>query len=73
MSIRDFVSDLFHYRTPHGDTGWDEMASVLGRTGQWSITGSPKKFQDMILDLMKRVERLEEHEKILKKTVRRRR
>lgn len=60
MSIKEWVSQLFNYRIPHGDKGWDEAAFTLGKTGQWSITGSPTKFQDMILELLKRVEKLEE-------------
>ena len=59
MTIKEFVSRLFDYRIPNGDAGWDDMASALGRNGQWSITGSPNKFQTIILELVKRVEKLE--------------
>ncbi|MEK7106548.1 MAG: hypothetical protein AAB895_04320 [Patescibacteria group bacterium] len=59
MKLRDVVSNLFQYKIKHGYQGWDEMANSLSKSGVWSITGSPRKFQDIIVELLKRVERLE--------------
>mgnify|MGYP007070561488 CR=1 FL=1 len=62
MTIRQFCSQLFDYRIKDGESGWDEAAQQLSRNGTWSITGSPKKFQEIIIELCKRIEKLEEHD-----------
>jgi len=62
MTIRQFVSQLYGYRIKDGEQGWDEMTQQLSTNGTFSITGSPKKFQDIIIELCKRVEALEENE-----------
>lgn len=59
MTIKEFVSQLFGYRIKNDDAGWDDFAKNLEKNGTWSITGSPRKFQDIIIELMKRIERLE--------------
>lgn len=63
MTLKDFVSNLFEYRVKNGEEGWDEFSENLSKNGTWSISGSPKKFQTLILELIKRVEKLE-HETI---------
>ena len=61
QTLRDFVSGLFHYRMTTSESKWDMFAHDLEKSGLWSITASPRKFQDIILELCKRVEKLEEH------------
>jgi hypothetical protein len=63
-TLRDFVSNLFHYRMTTGETKWDMFSHDLEKSGLWSITASPRKFQDIILELCKRIEKLEEHEAV---------
>jgi hypothetical protein len=60
MRIKEFVSQLFDYRIKNGQEGWDEFTKALSRNGTWSIAGSPAKFQAMILEMLKRIEILEE-------------
>ena len=62
MTLRDYVSNLFHYRMTTSESKWDMFAHDLEKSGLWSITASPRKFQDIILELCKRVEKLEEKE-----------
>lgn len=59
MTIRQYVSQLFGYRIKDGIGGWDDFTTNLEKTGTWSLTGSPRKFQSMIIEIMKRIERLE--------------
>lgn len=59
MTIREYVSHLFSYRIKDGPHGWEEFTRNLERNGTWSITGSGRKFQDMIIEIMKRIEKLE--------------
>jgi hypothetical protein len=61
VTIRQFVSNLFQFRIKEGEQGWEEASQLLGKTGQWSLTGSPKKFEEIIIELCKRIERLEAH------------
>jgi hypothetical protein len=60
MTLKQFMSEVFDYRIKDGDSGYDEMAQQLSNMGQWSITASPKKFEKVLLELCKRVSRLEE-------------
>ena len=61
MTLRDYVSNLFHYRMTTSESKWDMFAHDLEKSGLWSITASPRKFQEIVLELCKRVEKLEEH------------
>lgn len=61
MTLKQAISQLFDYRIKESDAGWDEAARVLGNQGQWSLSASPKKFENIIMELIKRVEKLEEH------------
>ena len=59
MTIKEYISNLFNYRIKDSDSGWDEAANILEKNGTWSITGSPRKFQSIIIELCKRIEKLE--------------
>lgn len=59
MTLKDKVSEIFSYRIKNGESGWDEMAESLSKNGTFSITGSPKKFEKILIELLKRVEKLE--------------
>lgn len=59
MKLKDRISDIFGYRIKNGESGWDEMAEALSKNGTFSITGSPKKFEKILIELLKRVEKLE--------------
>ena len=59
MKLKDYISNLFNFRVKNGPEGWDDLANQLGPSGVWSISGSPRKFQDIILEILKRVEALE--------------
>lgn len=59
MTLKEAISNIFDFRIKDGDAGWDEAAQLLSKTGQWSLSGSPRKFEKIILELCKRVERLE--------------
>lgn len=63
MTLREFVSNLFHFRMKNGESGWDDMARELGKNGTFSITGSPHKFQQIFIELCKRVDKLEYEKK----------
>jgi hypothetical protein len=69
MTLRDFVSNLFHYRMKTVDTKWEDFAHDLEKSGLWSLSGSPHKFEAIIIELCKRVEKLEEREIIQPPTV----
>ena len=60
MTLRDFVSTLFDYRIKHTETAWEEASQALARSGLWSLSGSPSKFEKIIVELCKRVEKLED-------------
>lgn len=60
MTLKQFASDIFGYRIKEGETGWDEAAQMLSKTGTWSITASPRKFEKLVLEMCKRIEALEE-------------
>jgi hypothetical protein len=62
MTLKEYISSIFDYRIKDGDGGWDEAVQMLAKTGLWSISGSPRKFEKIILELCKRIERLE-HER----------
>lgn len=57
MTLKEWVSQLFNIRI----NDWDNGVKILRQYGQWSMSGAPRKFEDMFLELMKRVEVLEEH------------
>ena len=59
MNLRDYFSTLFGYRMKNGEDGWEEAIQSLARSGKFSITSSPTKFEKLIIDLCKRVEKLE--------------
>jgi len=59
MTLRDYFSDLFGYRMKNGEGGWEEATQALSRSGKYSITSSPTKFEKLIIDLCKRVEKIE--------------
>jgi len=60
QTLRDYISELFHYRMTTGENRWEMFANDLRKSGQWSITASPSKFESIIVDLCKRVEKLEQ-------------
>ena len=43
----------------NSDQGWDEAIMTLARTGKFSITSSPTKFEKLIIELCKRMDSLE--------------
>lgn len=57
--MKDFFSTLFNYRVKNSDQGWDEAIMTLARTGKFSITSSPTKFEKLIIELCKRIDELE--------------
>lgn len=61
MTLREAASQIFNYRIKEGDLGWDEMVQELSKMGTFSLSASPKKFEKLILELCKRVEKLEDH------------
>ena len=62
MTLKEVISQLFDYRIKEGDGGWDEAERILGKSGLWSISASPRKFEKIVMELIKRVEKLEEHD-----------
>lgn len=63
MTLKQHVSQLFGYRIKEGVTGWDEFVQMLAKNGIWSITASPKKFEQLILEMCKRIESLEANDR----------
>lgn len=59
MTLKQYVSHLFNYRIKDGVGGWDDFTTNMEKSGAWSMTGSPRKFQAIIVELLKRVEELE--------------
>lgn len=58
MKLREFVSQLFGYRIHNSPTAWDDAYRILSKNGTWA---SAKKQEELILELIKRIEKLEEN------------